>query len=300
MMNAFVSTTLSAGATVLGLALTVQQGAPAAGGAPETRLGSPPEKQEIWLRSDPASGTAIDSSSSVLELKSRSSGGRSKSQKIKVQLQLERPEDLAVKEGDRVLAGQVLADQSSTRRGLELQKQQLVISIDQMALPVEPVGELPPPDFGVEESAIAAAQSTISTMQTAPEKRTRFLAPELTEAWDEDVAEWNWQVKAKQVESQVEMNRAVAQYQRAQSSYAWQQYQHGLNLQRQQETRQRQQFQVASLQADLWAVEQKLRELTTVRAPYDGEVQRVKVVGQQGRMLQVELVLLAEVGDAEG
>ena len=107
-------------------------------------------------------------------------------------------------------------------------------------------------------------------------------------------------MKAKQVESQVEMNRAVAQYQRAQSQYAWQQYQHCLNLQRQQETRQRQQCQVANLQAELWAVEQKRRELTTVRSPYDGLVQRVKVVGQQGRMLQVELTLLAEIGDAEG
>lgn len=138
-------------------------------------------------------------------------------------------------------------------------------------------------------------------MQAAPVKQTRFVDPRLTEAWDGDVAEWNWQVKAKQVESQVEMNKAIAQYQRAQSAYAWQQYQHGLNLQRQQETRQRQQFQVASLQADLWAVEQKLQELTTVRSPYDGTVQRIKVVGQQGRMLQVELTLLAEIeGDAEG
>ena len=296
MMNAIVNTTLSAGAT-LGLALTVQQGAPEAMGGPDEVA---PEKQEIWLRSNPVERSLDDSSSPVLELKSRSSDRRPKSQKIKVQLQLERPEDLAVQEGDRVLAGEVLADQSSTRRGLELQKQQLVISIDQMAVPVAPIGELPPPDFGVEESAIVAAKSAIATMEAAPEKRTRFLAPELTEAWDEDVAEWNWQVKAKQVESQVEMNRAVAQYQRAQSSYAWQQYQHGLNLQRQQETRQRQQFQVASLQADLWAVEQKLRELTTVRAPYDGTVQRVKVVGQQGRMLQVELMLLAEISDAEG
>ena len=96
-------------------------------------------------------------------------------------------------------------------------------------------------------------------------------------------------------------SEGIAQYQRAQSAYSWQQYQHGLNLQREQETRQRQQFQVASLQADLWAVEQKLQELTTVRSPYDGTVQRIKVVGQKGRMLQVELTLLAEIeGDAEG
>jgi hypothetical protein len=102
--------------------------------------------------------------------------------------------------------------------------------MDQLAWSVAPIRELLTLDFGVEELASAAAKSTITQMQAAPLKQSRFIDPKLTEAWEGDVAEWNWQVQAKQVESQVEMNRAIAQYQRAQSAYAWQQYQHGLNL----------------------------------------------------------------------
>lgn len=301
-----VSTLLST-ATVLGLALTVQENSPialpesapvlelksganSADSAPPRMPSAPPPAPQTQTRSPLPP-------SQVLELVSGDSGKGQKRQKIKVSLAVERPEDLQVKEGDRVISGQILADQSSTRRALEQQRDQLLINLDQLAVPVAPIAELPQPDFAVEQAAIVAAKTSINSMDTAPTRNTRFIDPAYSDALDGDVREWNWQVKVKQVESRVELNRAIANLQRAESAYSWQQYQHGLNLQRQQETRQRQQFQVASLQTDLGAIEQKLQELGVVRSPYSGVVQRIKVLGQEGRMLKIELSLMAEQRD---
>ncbi len=66
-------------------------------------------------------------------------------------------------------------------------------------------------------------------------------------------------------------------------------YQHSLEMSRYQTNLQRQQYQLASLVNQLQEVESKLEEIVAVRSPYSGRVRRVKILGQNERLITAEV-----------
>ncbi len=66
-------------------------------------------------------------------------------------------------------------------------------------------------------------------------------------------------------------------------------YQHSLEMSRYQTNLQRQQYQLASLVNQLQEVESKLEEIVAVRSPYSGRVRRVKILGQNDRLITAEV-----------
>ena len=52
---------------------------------------------------------------------------------------------------------------------------------------------------------------------------------------------------------------------------------------------QRQQYQLASLVNQLQEVESELEEIVAVRSPYSGRVRRVKILGQNERLITAEI-----------
>lgn len=61
--------------------------------------------------------------------------------------------DLKVKEGDRIKAGDVISDRTQQRQQLAAKKQQLEIAISQMSLPLTMIAKLPEPNLEQEQVA---------------------------------------------------------------------------------------------------------------------------------------------------
>ena len=87
------------------------------------------------------------------------------------------PEDLKVKEGDRVEAGQLIADRTRERERLETQHQQLTLTLQklqsstttppQQPAPVPAMDALPNPSYLEEEAAIERAKVTVEQAEAA-------------------------------------------------------------------------------------------------------------------------------------
>ena len=75
------------------------------------------------------------------------------------------------------------------------------------------------------------------------------------------------------------------------TAYQQRRYQHSLEMSRHQTNLQRQQYQLASLVNQLQEVESKLEEIVVVRSPYSGRVRRVKILGQNDRLITAEVTL---------
>jgi multidrug efflux pump subunit AcrA (membrane-fusion protein) len=94
---------------------------------------------------------------------------------VKINLSVTSPEDLKVREGDTVSAGQVLADRDKERARLTAQREQIQLSLNKIEqtellpppkpLPVPEVAELPPIFYKEEEAAISAAQLALEQAQ---------------------------------------------------------------------------------------------------------------------------------------
>ena len=89
----------------------------------------------------------------------------------------------------------------------------------------------------------------------------------------------------------IALEAAVARLDAAKSAYQQRQYQHSLEMSRLMTNRQRQQYQLAELVNQLQEVESKLDEIVEVRSPYSGRVRRVKILGQNDRLITAEITL---------
>ncbi len=86
---------------------------------------------------------------------------------IKISMKLYNPQDLKVKAGDKVKAGQVIGDRSIDRNKLLYQKSQLErellnLSIDSLYVPIMPIGNLPEPNYQLEETNISLAENRLN------------------------------------------------------------------------------------------------------------------------------------------
>ncbi len=93
------------------------------------------------------------------------------------------PEDLKVKEGQRIKQGDVISDRTQARQKLEAKKKQLEIAVEQMSLPITAAAPLPPPNYEVEMAAVKKAKFNLEQAEAAyanyPE--SKFLDPFLSE-----------------------------------------------------------------------------------------------------------------------
>ncbi len=89
----------------------------------------------------------------------------------------------------------------------------------------------------------------------------------------------------------IALEAAVARLDAAKSADQQRRYQHSLEMSRYQTNLQRQQYQLASLVNQLQEVEAKLEEIVAVRSPYSGRVRRVKILGQNDRLITAEVTL---------
>ena len=216
--------------------------------------------------------------------------------------------DLKVAENSQVTQGQVLSDRTEERQSLEAQKEQIEISIKQLSTPLSQVAELPSGNFSIQEAAIARIKSEMELIDSNPplpatpapffrfkdEKLRNLLEAEKINKVAEGIrTEASERAKVSEAKAKLalELNQAIAALDKARSDYQHQQYQHSLNLIRQQTEMQRQQYQAASLIAQKQEIESKLAEITQIKSPVSGKIRRIKNLGQKDRQISLEIVI---------
>jgi hypothetical protein len=114
---------------------------------------------------------------------------------IKIELTLSNPQDLKVKPGDKVTAGQTLSNRASERNRLQAKKKQLQLSIEKLNLPLNPIPQprpipeinsLPPVSYAEEEAEIKLhkqklkeAEQAIALQQKKIDSLTQLLSSPL-------------------------------------------------------------------------------------------------------------------------
>ncbi len=97
----------------------------------------------------------------------------------KITVTLTSPDDLKVKEAQRIKLGDVISDRTQARQKLEAKKKQLEIAVEQMSLPMTTVAPLPPPNYEVEMAGVKKAKFNLEQASAAianyPE--SKFLDP---------------------------------------------------------------------------------------------------------------------------
>ncbi|MEG3440394.1 hypothetical protein V0288_24920 [Pannus brasiliensis CCIBt3594] len=92
--------------------------------------------------------------------------------RLKIELSIANPQDLKVREGDRVGKGQVIADRDGDRTRLNRERRETLLTIakiEQTPPPrlkvAPPIRELPPANFAIEEATIEQAELKFSQAQ---------------------------------------------------------------------------------------------------------------------------------------
>jgi hypothetical protein len=232
--------------------------------------------------------------------------------RLSITVQVTEPDDLKVSEGDAVEVGQILADRDRERTSLELQRDQLMLTIAQLEnapitppLPPAPVpatADLPPAavesfHIQIEQSAAAIEQldKRIEEQRNRIQELGEYDEPAITAhesakltRMDEDRAD---AVRAYEL-AIANLDKAEADRQHVEyldsltiAERVEQANDTALQFQRQlqefeSQTRDRM-YQLSQTRMRLDDVSSKLDQLATVRSPYAGTVRRVKWIGQQ-------------------
>jgi biotin carboxyl carrier protein len=253
---------------------------------------------------------------------------------IKIELTLSNPQDLKVKPGDKVSAGQTLSNRASERNRLQAKKKQLQLSLQKLNLPLTPIPQprpileislLPPVSYAEEEAqiklkqqklkeaknAIALAQKKIDSLNqlftNSPNKPTTekgnlklVLEHEQANLKNLETAKQSAQIQLEVEESKLttaKENRAYIEYQRQleQTRRAIALSQQHQSLQQTESERQillaEREYSIAQIETQIQEIDYQIEQLSTVKAPYEGTIKKVKWTGQSDHNLTALVTL---------
>lgn len=233
-------------------------------------------------------------------------GSSDQARRFKLKVTLTAPEDLKVKEGDIIVVGQIVADKVRDRTRLQFQKDSLVREIGRLrklaVLPVPPVRSLPDTDYAEEAAGIEKIRQKAFETSKQREQQQRKLdvlanleqaeLPESVIPHEQLLLE---QRQREENQAQAEVQLSLGKLSKAKELRQDKEYEHSLDMSKRaiaiKESELRTQGQIADLEARLSQVEISLSQLSAVRSPYSGRVQRVKFIAQTDQNLSVELIL---------
>lgn len=231
--------------------------------------------------------------------------------RFKIRLTLTAPDDLKVKESDVVILGQVIADRVRDRTRLQFQKDGLVREIGRLrklaVMPVPPVRSLPDTDYMEEAANVEKIRQKAFEASKQREQQQRKLdvlanldqadLPESVIPHEQLVLE---QRQREENTAQAEVQLSLGKLSKAKELRQDKEYAHSLEMSKRaiaiKESELKTQGQIADLEARLSQVEISLSQLSAVRSPYSGRIQKIKFVGQSDQNLSVELTLLVSSG----
>jgi hypothetical protein len=227
--------------------------------------------------------------------------------RFKLKITVTNIEDLKVKEGDVIVPGQIVADRVRDRVRLEFQKEGLTREIARLrqlqALPIPELKPLPSASLTAQAADIEKQRHKADTAARNLEQQQRKLdvirAMPTTEVSEAVIPHEEIVLAERQREnnlSQAEIELAKGKLSEAQEAQRNKEYEHSLEASKRaialREQELRQQGTVADLEARLSQVEVQLSQLSAVRSPYGGKVQRVKFESQTDQNLSIELTLV--------
>jgi len=250
------------------------------------------------------------------------------SRKFRLRLTLSNPQDLKIKEGDRIKEGEIISDRSEDRARLEAQKRQLEIQLEQMnraiLKPIAPksipvLKNLPDPLYLPQWTEIDRQRLEVSRAEE--EKISQIKKLEALKALKvSDVILEHEKQKIKDTESDyaakiADLEKAKASLEKAKRDQAYSEYSFKLEeskreiavnhqdleyqnqLQRQQSEEREKAYKITLIKQQIINIENQIALLSSVRSPYNAKVQRVKFVEQNNRDLVVDVVLSIDRGD---
>ncbi len=271
---------------------------------------------------------------------------------IKIELTLSNPQDLKVKPGDKISAGQILSDRVSERNRLQAKKKQLQLSLEKLNLPLtqipkpKPIPEiasLPPVSYAKEEAAIKLKQQQLTEAERAialqqkkidslkqlnvkplTDKENKasplirgtegdrniklILEHERANLANLEAARQSAQIQLEVAQSQLttaKEQRAYIEYQRqleqTRRAIAVEQQQQA--IQRQKSERERllaeREYSKAQIETQIQTLDYQIHQLSTVTAPYEGTIKKVKWTGQSDHNLTAVVTLAVSSDLAE-
>jgi biotin carboxyl carrier protein len=259
---------------------------------------------------------------------------------IKIELTLSNPQDLKVKPGDKVSAGQTLSNRADERNRLQAKKKQLQLSIEKLNLPLTPIPQprpipeinsLPPVSYAEEEAAIklhkqklTEAEQAIALAQKKIDSLTQLHASPLIRGTEGDLKQGSTpniklileheQANLKNLETakqsaQIQLEVQESQLTTAKEQRAYIEYQRQLEQTRraiaisqqhqaiQQTESERQvllaerEYSIAQIETQIQEIDYQIEQLSTVKAPYEGTIKKVKWTGQSDHILTALVTL---------
>jgi len=249
--------------------------------------------------------------------------------RIVLKLNLSSPADLLVQQGQVVQSGETIADRVRDRDRLQARLEKVQLQIAQVGAPVNqpppvrPVPEiagLPPANFLAEVAEVERQGVLIESKQREITQQQRLIdmlesmpdsqVPEATIPHEQEVMA---QLQRELAQVQSEYDLAQAQLSQAQAERQYLEYQHSVTVanrqiqiqqaqlqqaeqqQRVAENERERQFKLSQLEVEQDRLESELLQLSAVRAPFTGTIQRINWKGQNDRNILVEVTLIATV-----
>jgi hypothetical protein len=244
---------------------------------------------------------------------------------LPINLTLSDPSDLKVKQGDVLRVDQVISDREEERKRLAAQRADYLSTIKILSLPiakpVEPLNikkipMLPDQSFAEIESNIdlqrikvKSAQDKVSQQKQKLDLIETLSARDLPEGTKQHesvkLSEYETALKSEEARLNVELGkfeseksgRSLKQYEFEQTEirYALEKnrslQEYGKAMADYDRTEQERIYRIAEMQSKVALVDEKLKEISTVRAQYASEVKRVRFVKQVNNNIDVELLL---------
>jgi len=202
--------------------------------------------------------------------------------------------DLKVEEGQRINVGDIISDRTTERTKLQAKQQRLSASLSRAKLPLRELKSVPVPKFQSELIALKQAQFNLDAIVQQInnfDQKFHHKDPWHVQVFESEKVQQLAELKRRELEASINVEKAIAQLDEAKLNYQKQQYEHSLKVSDYQTLMQKQQEQVISLQTQLDKVDEELEQLTSVYSPYRGKVRRVKILGQNERSINVEVTL---------
>ncbi|TYQ29189.1 hypothetical protein PseudUWO311_03405 [Pseudanabaena sp. UWO311] len=246
---------------------------------------------------------------------------------LRITLTLSDPKDLKVKEKDFLQKDAIISDRTDERTRLQAQRSEYLATIKRLSLepskPIEPLAvrkapELPPQSFAEFESEVdfqrikvERAKNQVSLQQRKIDLIATLDAKDLPSGVEAHESEKLAQVKSDLAKEEAMLqlqlgkfetakaNRALKEYdsQEASVRLALQQNQTQMEYQKAlaeyNRSEQERQFRIAEIRSKIADVENKLQELSTIRAQFASEVRRIRYVKQVNNAIELELFLYA-------
>lgn len=244
---------------------------------------------------------------------------------LRINLTLSDPKDLKVRQGDFLQEGAIISDRTDERNRLLAQRAEYVATMKRLQLPttkpIEPlnikkVPMLPDQSFAEIESNIDLQKIRVKQAQDKVTQQKQKLdlidslnARDLPAGTKEHeqvkLSEFETALRAEEAKLQVELgkfeteksNRSLKQYEAEQTEIrnaleknrSLQEYQKALaDYDR---TEQERVYRIAEMQSKIGLVDEKLKEISVVKAQYASEVRRIRFIKQVNNNIDVELLL---------